>query len=61
MEPKVAEARGRVFDEWRENIHNGPGVPKGRDEATKFVEDLYHDAYVLAVEVDRLTKLLRAK
>lgn len=61
MDPEVEEARSRVFDEWREELFNGPGLPKGEEEAQKFAEDLYTDAYLLAKEVDRLRAIVGAR
>jgi hypothetical protein len=52
--PNVDIARGRVFDEWREDTYNGSPDPNREwnvEDWREYARLLFDDAYVLAVEV----------
>jgi hypothetical protein len=54
----VSGAIGRIYDEWREDAYNG-----GQDKSAwntadhvQYATELFDDAYMIAGEVDRLSK-----
>lgn len=48
---RVAEARGRIWDDHREDVHNSGG-PKTREELRALLELLYDDAAAVTAYLD---------